>query len=54
MDVGFKLATIPLQPLRLYGVRLLALLVSLFGYVPDPLLHGARCVGTRDTGSGLN
>lgn len=41
VDVGFKLATIPLESLRPYGVRLLALLVTLFGDVPDPLLHGA-------------
>ncbi|KAG2435720.1 hypothetical protein HXX76_006917 [Chlamydomonas incerta] len=42
VDVGFKLATIPLESLRPHGVRLLTLLVQLFGDVPDPLLAGAR------------
>eukprot|EP00198_Chlamydomonas_reinhardtii_P002746 XP_001692082.1 predicted protein [Chlamydomonas reinhardtii] len=42
VDVGFKLATIPLESLRPHGVRLLTLLVQLFGDVADPLLAGAR------------
>ncbi|GFR48876.1 hypothetical protein Agub_g10725 [Astrephomene gubernaculifera] len=42
VDVGFKLATCPLESLRPHGVRLLTMLVVLFGDVPDPLLQGAR------------
>ncbi|GIM08365.1 hypothetical protein Vretimale_12395, partial [Volvox reticuliferus] len=42
VDLGFKLATCPLESLRPHGVRMLTLLVKLFGDVPDPLLPGAR------------
>ncbi|GLC70784.1 hypothetical protein PLESTF_001032900 [Pleodorina starrii] len=42
VDMGFKLATCPLESLRPHGVRMLTLLVQLFGDVPDPLLQGAR------------
>ncbi|GIL52578.1 hypothetical protein Vafri_8312 [Volvox africanus] len=42
VDMGFKLATCPLESLRPHGVRMLTLLVKLFGDVPDPLLPGAR------------
>jgi hypothetical protein len=47
VDVGFKLATIPLESLRPHGVRLLTLLVQLLGDVPDPLLAGRCAVSGR-------
>ncbi len=41
VDAAFKLATCPLESLRPYGVRLLTVLVTLYGHTPDPLLPGA-------------
>jgi hypothetical protein len=42
VEVGFKLATGPVEALRPAGVQLLDQLLATFSDVPDPLLPGDR------------